>query len=190
MKKNKAVFLDRDGTIIRDKNYLSSPEDTELYSGVTEALKLLKSAGFLLIVCTNQSGMARGLFSEEDYYAVEKRLGKLLAAHGVVIDKTYCCPHLPDGTVKRYAVKCRCRKPEKGMFLAAQKEFNIDFKSSYAIGDSPRDLIPAKELGAATILVLTGKGKRLKELTDSKNSVDYVCRNLYYAAKKIINILG
>lgn len=182
----KAVFLDRDGTIIRDRNYLRSADDIEFLSGAPDALKALKSAGFLLVVCTNQSGIARGIISEQEYRAIDKCFKQMLSAQGVCLDRTYYCPHLPGGVSGKYAVKCECRKPGKGMFTAAQKEFKINFNTSYAIGDCPRDLKPAKILGATTILVMTGKGRRVRSLCRGRVFADYICKDLRAASRKIL----
>jgi D-glycero-D-manno-heptose 1,7-bisphosphate phosphatase len=182
----KAVFLDRDGTIIRDRNYLRSAEQIEFLSGAPDALKALKSAGFLLIVCTNQSAIARGVLSEQEYRAIDRRFRQMMLARGVSLDASYYCPHLPRGSVSKFALKCECRKPAKGMFAAAQKRFGIDFKASYAVGDSARDLQPAKALGATTILVLTGKGRRALSASRSRLFADYICTDLRTACQKIL----
>jgi D-glycero-D-manno-heptose 1,7-bisphosphate phosphatase len=189
----KAVFLDRDGTIIRDRNYLRSANDIEFLSGAPEALKRLKSAGFLLIVCTNQSGIARGILSEREYCAIDRRFRQMLSARGVSLDRTYYCPHLPDGSVGKFAIRCKCRKPGKGMFIAAQKEFGIDFNASFAVGDSLRDLLPAKTLGATTILVKTGKGRKvLSRRTAGQRPLlaDHICKDLLAASRKIVALVG
>lgn len=188
----KAVFLDRDGTIIRDRNYLRSANDIEFLRGAVDALKRLRSAGFLLIVCTNQSGIARGILSEREYRAIDRRFKQMLSARGVSLDRTYYCPHLSGGSVGKFAIKCECRKPGRGMFIAAQKEFSIDFNASYAVGDSLRDLLPAKTLGATTILVKTGKGRRVlphRAVGRSRLLADYICRDLLAASRKIVALV-
>ncbi len=136
---NKAVFLDRDGTIIKDKHYAFMPDSIEFLPGVIDGLKKLHDAGFLLIIITNQSGVARGYFTEDDLKAFHKALLSRLAERGVFIDAVYYCPHYINGTVKKYAVECNCRKPKTGMFYAAADDHNIDFSLSYAVGDSDRD---------------------------------------------------
>lgn len=186
----KAVFLDRDGTIIHDRNYLRSPDDIEFLGGAVEALKVLKSAGFLLIVCTNQSAIARGVISERKYRAIDRRFKEMLSAQGVSIDGTYYCPHLPGGLVGKYALRCECRKPKKGMFIAAQKGFGIDFSASYAVGDSVRDLQPVRTLGATTILVMTGKGREVLLSGRSCLFANYICKDLLAASRKIVALAG
>ena len=129
---SKAVFLDRDGTINVDKNYLYKNEDFEFLPGAVEGLKALQASGFLLIIVTNQSGIARGFFTEDDYLKLNDFMLNELEKQGVHISKSYYCPHGPDST-------CKCRKPETGLFEQAVKEFDIDLSKSFAIGDKPRD---------------------------------------------------
>ncbi len=130
---NKAVFLDRDGTINRDFGYVYQKEKLEFLPGAAEALKKIRQAGFLLIIITNQSGIARGYFSEEQYREFEGFFLDRLKEQDVWIDRVYFCPHgEKDG--------CLCRKPETDMFYQAAEEFDIDWSKSYAIGDKERDL--------------------------------------------------
>lgn len=136
---NKAVFLDRDGTIIKDKHYAFLPESIEFLPGVIDGLKRLRDAGFLLIIITNQSGIARGYFTEDDLKAFNEALLSRLADNGVFIEAIYYCPHYINGSIEKYAVECSCRKPKTGLFYTASDEYNIDFSSSYAVGDSDRD---------------------------------------------------
>jgi D,D-heptose 1,7-bisphosphate phosphatase len=149
-----AVFVDRDGTLIRERDYLSDPAGVDLLPGVPEAIKALQVAGYLVVVVTNQSGIARGLYTLEDYRAVEERLDRVLAERGVVLDGTYFCPHHPE-----FTGPCRCRKPDTGMHLMAGEELKIVFVRSYYIGDRIKDVIPAEELGGSGILVRTGYGR-------------------------------
>lgn len=149
-----AVFLDRDGTLIADRHYLSDPAEVELLPGVVEALRALRAAGLLLVVVTNQSGIARGLFSEEDYRAVAARLERLLAAEGVAPDATKHCPHHPD-----HGGPCACRKPATGMYLEAAADLGIDPAASWYVGDKVSDVVPARELGGRGILLRTGHGR-------------------------------
>lgn len=136
----KAVFLDRDGTINVEKNYLYKIDDFEFIDGVLEALKELSDAGFLLIIITNQSGIARGYYTEKDYGILNSWLLETFAKNGIKISASYFCPHLPDATVEKYRTVCTCRKPNTGLFEQAVKDFNIDLKRSFAIGDKIRDL--------------------------------------------------
>lgn len=136
---NKAVFLDRDGTIIKDKHYAFLPESIEFLPGVISGLKRLHNASYLLIIITNQSGIARGYFTEEHLKKFNDALLCRLKDEEISIDAIYYCPHYINGTIKKYAVECNCRKPKTGLFYIASTDFNIDFSSSYAIGDSERD---------------------------------------------------
>lgn len=137
--KNKAVFLDRDGTINIDRNYLYKTEDFEFLPGAAEALRLLQSSGFLLIIITNQSGIARGYFTESDYLRLtDWMLGKF-KDYGINISGVYYCPHLPDAEIIEYRKVCNCRKPATGLFEQAVRDFDIDLSMSYAVGDRQRD---------------------------------------------------
>lgn len=137
--KSKAVFLDRDGTINVDKNYLYRIDEFEFLPGAVEALRLLQASGYLLIIITNQSGIARGYFTEDDYVKLTDFMRGELERRGVKLSAVYYCPHLPDGEVPEYRKVCRCRKPETGLFEQAVKDFDIDLSESFAVGDKPRD---------------------------------------------------
>jgi D-glycero-D-manno-heptose 1,7-bisphosphate phosphatase len=148
-----AVFLDRDGTIIVERHYLAVPEQVQLVPGAATALATLAAAGFVLIVVTNQSGIARGLYTEEDFQAVQQRLDQLLRAEGVTLAAVYHCPHHPD-----FSGPCDCRKPGSGMFRRAQQELRVDLSRSVYVGDRGKDVVPALEFGGLGILVETGYG--------------------------------
>ena len=136
---NKAVFLDRDGTINADKNYLYRAEDFEFLPGAVEALRMLQSHGFLLIIITNQSGIARGYYTENDFLSLTEWMLERLKESGVNIAKVYYCPHLPDAKIPEYRKICDCRKPETGLFEEAAREFDVDMAKSFAVGDKMRD---------------------------------------------------
>jgi D,D-heptose 1,7-bisphosphate phosphatase len=146
-----AVFLDRDGTINVEVNYLSSPEQMQLIDGVPAAIQRLRDAGFAVIVITNQSGVARGYFTAETLGAIHRRLHAELAAAGTQVDGIYLCPHHPDD-------QCDCRKPKSGLFLQAAREHDLDLRASLMIGDAESDLLAAKNLQMPSILVRTGHG--------------------------------
>lgn len=148
-----AILLDRDGTVIEERDYLADPEGVVLLPGAAAALRRLSDAGYALVLVSNQSGIARGLFGEQDHARVHARLEELLAAHGVHLDGAYHCPHHPD-----FAAPCACRKPAPGMFLRAASELGLDLRRSVLIGDRVRDVEAAAELGARGILVRTGYG--------------------------------
>ena len=138
--KRKAVFLDRDGTINLDKGYVYKISDFEYLPGVKEGLKLLQKAGFLLIVITNQSGIGRGYYDEDDFEILNGWMLWDLENEGIYIDKTYYCPHHPQATILKYRKKCNCRKPEIGLYQKAIEDYEIDIGQSYVIGDRIRDL--------------------------------------------------
>ena len=142
----KAWFLDRDGTIIVDQHYLKDPEKVVLLDNAISALKEAQEAGYILIIVTNQSGIARGYFSPEDADLVDTRLSTILEQNGVHITRTYRCPHLPDG-IAPYNIECDCRKPNTGMFRQAISDFGLDPESCIACGDKPRDIERLPELG-------------------------------------------
>lgn len=150
-----AVFLDRDGTLIREEKYLADPAGVVLLPGVVDALRMLRDAGFALVVVTNQSGIARGLYRVEDYRSVARRLEDLLAFHGITLDATYFCLHHPD-----VSGPCACRKPATGMHRSAAEALQLDLATSFFVGDRVRDVLPARELGGTGILVRTGYGER------------------------------
>ena len=152
-----AVFIDRDGTIMIEREYLADPDGVQIIPGSFEALAALREAGFALVIVTNQSGIARGYYSNEDYQAVAARLDALLEEAGVAVDMTRFCPHHPDlgGT-------CPCRKPGTGMYLDAAEELGLDPARSYYVGDKLTDVMPALELGGRGILVRTGYGSELE----------------------------
>jgi histidinol-phosphate phosphatase family protein len=132
---NKAAFLDRDGTLIVDVPYIRDPEQVRLLPGVVPALRNLIEQDYLLIIVTNQSGIGRWLMTKQQYLTVQRRVGDLLAAHGVYITATYYCPHTPDAG-------CACRKPGTAMFERAAREFDIDLSQSLMFGDKDSDMVP------------------------------------------------
>ncbi|MCH5195607.1 MAG: HAD family hydrolase [Oscillospiraceae bacterium] len=144
---NKAFFLDRDGTINVDTGYVGKPDDIKLMPGAAEAIKKMNDAGYLVIVISNQSGVARGYFTEEQVQEVNQRLNDMLAEHDAHIDAFYYCPHLENGSVPEYSIKCLCRKPLPGMFRNAVKDFDLDPSACFACGDNPRDVEGAMAIG-------------------------------------------
>jgi|TARA_B100000676_G_scaffold212445_1_gene208853 D-glycero-D-manno-heptose 1,7-bisphosphate phosphatase len=161
----RAVFVDRDGTIIVEKGYLGRPDGVEMIDGAVEALRVLQSAGFVIVVVTNQAGIAHGFYSREDYQAVALRFVEELEAAGVVLDGMYFCPHQPNS--------CDCRKPSTGMYLRAQKELDIDLVASFYIGDKITDVKPGLALGGQAILVRTGYGHESElDIPDNVRAVE------------------
>jgi D-glycero-D-manno-heptose 1,7-bisphosphate phosphatase len=154
----RAVFLDRDGTINVEKDYLFRPEEFEFIPGAPEAIARLNQAGFLVVVVTNQSGVARGYFGEADVRRLHDFLQRKLADHGAVVDAFYLCPHHPEHGVGPYRVACDCRKGHPGMLLRAAVEHRIDLRRSFMVGDKLADVEAGNRAGCRSLLVLSGYG--------------------------------
>jgi D-glycero-D-manno-heptose 1,7-bisphosphate phosphatase len=142
---NKAVFLDRDGVINRDIGYVHKIKDFYWVRGIKKVIKYLKKKNFLLIVITNQSGIARGMYFIKDVKILHNYINEQLLKINCSIDDFYYCPHHPEGIIKKYKKKCKCRKPENAMIKKAIKEWNIDIKKSFMIGDQKTDFLAAKK---------------------------------------------
>ncbi|TAK33877.1 MAG: HAD family hydrolase [Chloroflexota bacterium] len=153
---NRAVFLDRDGTLVADGRYAHDPEKMVLLGGVCAGLRLLETAGYQLIVVTNQSGIALDYFTEPELHRMHERLAQLLAEEGVRIGAFYYCPHHPRGAVAEYAFDCTCRKPAPGMLLKAAEEHQIDLPRSWLIGDILDDVEAGNQAGCRSILLNVG----------------------------------
>ena len=155
----KAFFLDRDGTINQDFGFVGKKQDVVLLPGVGEAIKKIKDKGFLVIVISNQSGVARGYFTESDVNEVNEYINHLLSDFDVKIDKFYYCPHLIGSKIEKYNCDCCCRKPKTGLFHKAIDEFDIDVKSSFACGDKYRDVEKLEDIGfyVSHLGILDGK---------------------------------
>ena len=151
-----AVFLDRDGTLIVEREYLADPAGVELLPGATAALRRLRAAGFAIVLISNQSGIARGLFGVPDFEAVQARLASVLRTQGLELDAVYYCPHHPE-----HGPPCECRKPATGLFRKAAAELVLDLPSSAFVGDRLSDVEPALTLGGRALLVRTGYGAAL-----------------------------
>ena len=149
-----AVFLDRDGTVIVEADYLADPAGVALIEGADRAIRRLASSGLAVVLVTNQSGIARGLYDEADYHAVNGRLREMLKVGGAALDGTYYCPHHPD-----FSGPCDCRKPRTALYLRAASELGLDLAKSFYVGDKPTDVEPARTLGGTGILVRTGYGR-------------------------------
>jgi D-glycero-D-manno-heptose 1,7-bisphosphate phosphatase len=153
IKPRRAVFLDRDGTVNVEKNYLVRPEDWEFVPGAIDAIKRINDLGFLAIVVTNQAGVARGFYTEADVARLHRHVDAMLAEAGARIDGYYMCPHHPD-----FGGECDCRKPNPGMLLQAAADFDIALENSYLIGDKAVDVQAALNANVTPILVRTGYG--------------------------------
>lgn len=176
-----AVFLDRDGTIIVDKHYLSDPDKVELEHGAIAGLVKMASIGTRLIGITNQSGVARGLFDLTSVHAVNKRIDQLLEPYGISLEKWYICPHAADAG-------CDCRKPMPGLLLQAVRELGVDPAISFVVGDKLSDVALAAVVGAEGILVETGKGAALAAKAQAQGVA--VAADLDHAASLIASRLA
>ncbi len=173
--KKKAIFLDRDGTLIEEVNFLSRLEDLRFFDYTNEAIRLLKESGFLIIVVTNQSGIGREIFVESAMHAIHAQIQFELTEK---LDAFYFCPHLPTDN-------CACRKPNLGMIEAACANFDIDLDNSWMIGDKAIDVETGFNAGIKTALVLTGYGKKTVETLERKPNL--IAENLLEAVKSITN---
>jgi D-glycero-D-manno-heptose 1,7-bisphosphate phosphatase len=181
-----AIFLDRDGTLNVDVGYLHAIEQLELFPFTVDALRLLKRAGFALVVVTNQSGVASGLIDEGFVDVAHAELQRRLEAEGAGIDAYYSCPHHPNGTVEKFAMTCRCRKPGPGMVEDAVRDLGLDPARSWVIGDKWLDVQLGQAVGARSILVRTGWGRVQESKRPEGQHVDAVCDNLMHAVTVIL----
>ena len=182
--KKRAVFLDRDGTINVEREYLHKIEDFEFIPGTPEAIRALKSAGFLVIVVSNQSGIARGYFDEQAVKTLHRHIQDKLSWHGTSIDAFYFCPHHPTKGVGDHKAVCNCRKGEPGMLLQAAKEHDIDLANSFMVGDKLADVEAGVRAGCQSILVLTGYGRSVSSRPEFTDVIK--CPDLFQAAQLII----
>ncbi len=179
----KAIFLDRDDTLIEDPGYISSPEQVKLLDGVAEALIELKSLGYKLIVVTNQSAVARGIVTEKVLGEIHNRLKQLLAEKNAFLDRIYYCPYHPEGVVAKYRKKSDNRKPNPGMLLTAAKEMDIDLIQSWCIGNSVHDVEAGLRAGCKTILI--DLPSHQKQLEPGQPGPNYRAVNI----KEVVNII-
>lgn len=182
--KHPAVFLDRDGTINVDKHYLHKIDDFDFIPGVPQAIKKLKESGYLVIVVTNQSGVARGYFDLEDVTRLHEHIQKELTNEGASIDAFYLCPHHPEQGVGKFRKECDCRKGRPGLLLQASTDLGIDLQRSFMVGDKVADVEAGENAGCQTILVLTGYGHESRLQIDEKRIK--VCRDLPAAVDMIL----
>lgn len=183
---NRAVFLDRDGTLIKDKHFLSDPDKIEFEDHALEGMKLLQSLDLKIIIVSNQSGVARQKFSIDTVETMNRHLMEMLSKHNIYPDAIYYCPHHPLGADPTYGITCRCRKPSPGMAESAMYQFNLNLRKSFMIGDKLDDVNFGKVIGAKPVLVKTGYGKKHLETLKSTfyNNVA-VSDNLLSAAQII-----
>lgn len=188
--KKPAVFLDRDGTIVEDLDFLTDLADLRLLPTVASAIQKWNKAKVPVIVITNQSGVARGFLSEKTLREIHSRLAQMLAEKGARIDAFYYCPHHPTVGPPEYRKDCECRKPKAGMYRQAAAEHNIDLTKSYSIGDSLRDGQAAKAAGVTPFLVRTGPTRNLEEALEKSELFQGVFEDLNQAAEQIIQRLS
>jgi histidinol-phosphate phosphatase family protein len=175
---NRAVFLDRDGVLMEDVNYVGHVDQVALIDAAPQALRRLQDAGYKLFVVTNQSGVGRGYFSREAVEEIHALLDRHFAAAGARIDRYYVCPHHPEDN-------CHCRKPKPKSFQDAAREFNLDLARCFMVGDRPSDIQAGINAGAKTILVLTGVGR--ETLARGEVKPDFVAGNISEAADWILS---
>lgn len=187
--KARAVFLDRDGTLIHDPGYLSNPDGVEVLPGVADALGALSRAGFLLVVVTNQSGIARGRYTQARYEEVAARLDSILKEAGIDITATFHCPYHPDGTVGPFAREHEDRKPNPGMWHRAAGSLGVDLAVSYSIGDGERDVVAGKRAGTTCVLLAGGRDKWPLPVGGPYDP-DFVARDMREAVIWILNREG
>ncbi|RUL85625.1 D-glycero-alpha-D-manno-heptose-1,7-bisphosphate 7-phosphatase [Tautonia sociabilis] len=181
----RAVFLDKDGTVIENVPYNVDPDRIRLSSGAAEGLRTLAGAGYLLVVVSNQSGVARGYFPESAIGPVERRLRETLDAEGVNLASFRYCPHHPDGSVSAYAVSCECRKPAPGMLVAAARALGIDLGRSWMVGDLLDDVEAGHRAGCRSVLIANGNEAEWRR--GPLRDPDLVAPDLSEAARLILN---
>jgi D-glycero-D-manno-heptose 1,7-bisphosphate phosphatase len=185
----RAVFLDRDGTLIQDIGYLRFPREVAFYPWSVDAVRALNQAGLSVVVTTNQSGVARGILTEPMIEDVHRHVSMLLDAGGAHVDAYYYCPHHPDGKVARYAQACDCRKPGRGLVDRAVREFGVDPARSFVVGDRWVDVALGRAIGAEAVLVRTGYGISEEQERPGDLAADAVVDNLIAAASWMLGRL-
>jgi D-glycero-D-manno-heptose 1,7-bisphosphate phosphatase len=184
----RAIFLDRDGTLNRDLGFVHQPDDLQLIDNAVAGLRRMAAGGFRLFITTNQSGVARGHFTEADMDAFNVALRDRLRAEGVEIEAIYCCPFHPDASVEAYRQDSPFRKPQPGMILQAAAEHALDLRASFAIGDKKSDILAGQAAGCRTILVQTGAAGAGEN--DLHATPDFIAADLLAAAEWIVRGSG
>ncbi|GGH57290.1 histidinol-phosphate phosphatase family protein [Filimonas zeae] len=183
---NKAVFIDKDGTLVKNVPYNIDPARMMVEPGAVEALTLLQQNDYLIVVVSNQGGIAKGYFTEKDLMKANSHLAGMLAEEGVFVDAFYYCPHHPDGIIADYATKCSCRKPAPGMLLRAAQELQIDLSESWMIGDILDDVEAGHRAGCKSILY--DVGNETEWVLDRFRNPDHKITNLLKAADIICQL--
>jgi D-glycero-D-manno-heptose 1,7-bisphosphate phosphatase len=185
-----AVFVDRDGTLIEEVGYLDRVERVQLFPWSAAAIRALNHAGIPIVLITNQSGVARGFFTEAVVDEVHRHIGRLLEAGGAHLDAYYYCPHHRDGKIAEYAVACDCRKPGRGLVDRAIRELGVDAAESFTVGDRWLDIALARNIGGRGVLVRTGYGADEEHRPPDGLSADVVVNNLVEATSWILETIG
>lgn len=187
----KAVFIDRDGCLIKEKGYINTLKNIIFFKNSIRALKLLKQNGYKIIVVTNQAGVAYGYFPESFVKRSHRFIARKLKKYKIKIDAFYYCSHHKKAKIKRYKQDCNCRKPNTGMIIKAKNRFNVNLRKSYTMGDKLTDVKLAHNAGMKGILVLTGFGRWQKTLIKKeKINPDYIAKDFFYGVKWIIKNNG
>jgi D-glycero-D-manno-heptose 1,7-bisphosphate phosphatase len=181
-----AVFLDRDGTLIEDVGYLDRVERLRLFSYTTDALRVLSRAGYRLVICTQQAGIAMGFVDEATVQAIHRQIVERLGDAGVEVSGVYYCPHHVDAKVERYRTDCECRKPLPGMVLRAAAELDLDLARSFVVGDRWRDLEMGIRAGCEGVLVRTGYGETESRMVPEGLRAAAITGNVIEAASWIL----
>ncbi|MDH1289682.1 D-glycero-beta-D-manno-heptose 1,7-bisphosphate 7-phosphatase [Comamonas terrigena] len=183
--KSKAAFIDRDGVINEERNYVHRIEDFVLLPGVIEGLALLRDADYRLIVVTNQAGISRGYYDQAAMEILHNHLRAILADNGIELDAIYFCPHHPQGCINELAIECDCRKPAPGMLLKAARDFDLDLSSSILIGDKLSDIQAGKRAGVGQTVIVKS-GHFIDPVT--KAQADFIAEDLLAAARALTGI--
>jgi len=184
---SRAIFLDRDGTLIRDKGYICFFDEVEIFPFSIQAVRMMNDCGFRVIVITNQSAIGRGICTESQVETIHRNLTEYFKLNSAVIDAFYYSPYMEDAKLPEFRKRDQSRKPEPGMILQAARDFKIDLSESYMIGDSSRDIIAGHRSGCKSILVLSGNGPQTRqELEEQNMKPDLIADDLLDAVEKII----
>lgn len=179
MRTRRAAFLDRDGCVIEEVDFLTRAEQLRLEPGAADAMRRLRDAGYALVLITNQSGVARGMLTEDELCGIHGHLESMLAGAGVTLSAIYYCPHLPGAPAKEYDQVCSCRKPEPGSILRAAKDHDLDLAASIMIGDSERDVEAGRRAGCRTVLLHHGS-------PPETTAADWTARDLAEAVERLL----
>jgi D-glycero-D-manno-heptose 1,7-bisphosphate phosphatase len=185
-KKRKAIFLDRDGTIIRHVELLHKSSEVRLIPGAADAIRIMNELGYLVIMVSNQPVVARGIIGPEEVDRLNGMLADRLSKQGAVIDVSYFCPHHTKANIKKYRMACDCRKPGPGMIFAAAKDYYLDLKKSFLVGDSTQDVQAGNRAGVKMILVRTGHGG--KDPWQHEGKPDFTAKDILGATRIIKRI--